>query len=64
MSYKYGDRDYEKDNRIFSCFKEEEFEELIAGLDELEIIELFQPVDVRKDRPDEYWLNCFLKRVG
>jgi len=64
MSYKYGDRDYEKDGRHFSCFKEEEFKELIAGLDELEIVELYQTVDVRKDRPDEYWLNCLLKRVG
>jgi len=64
MSYKYGDRDYEKDSRIFSCFKEEEFKELVAGLDELEIVELFQTVDVRKDRPDEYWLNCLLKRVS
>ena len=63
MSYKYGDRDYEKDGRHFSCFKEKEFKELIAGLDELDIIELFQSVDVRKDRPDEYWLNCLLKRV-
>jgi len=64
MSYKYGDRDYEKDGRIFSCFKEEEFKELVAGLDELEIVELFQTVDVRKDRPDEYWLNCLLRRVS
>ena len=64
MSYKYGDRDYEKDDRHFSCFKEEDFKELVAGLDELDIIELFQTVDVRKDRPDEYWLNCLLKRVG
>ncbi len=64
MSYKYGDCDYEKDGRHFSCFKEEDFKELIAGLDELDIIELFQTVDVRKDRPDEYWLNCLLKRVG
>jgi len=63
MSYKYGDRDYEKDGRHFSCFKEEEFKELIAGFDELDIIELFQTVDVRKDRHDEYWLNCLLKRV-
>ena len=64
MSYKYGDRNYEKDGRIFSCFKEEEFKEMVAGLDELEIVELFQTVDVRKDRPDEYWLNCLLERVS
>ena len=63
MSYKYGDRDYEKDGRHFSCFKEEDFKELVAGLYELDIIELFQTVDVREDCPDEYWLNCFLERV-
>ena len=63
MSFKYGDRDYEKDGRHFSCFKEDDFTALIEELDCLEVIELFQTVDARKDRPDEYWLNCLLERV-
>ena len=63
MSFKYGDRDYEKDGRHFSCFKEDDFTELIEELDCLKIIELFQTVDARKDRPDEYWLNCLLEHV-
>ncbi len=63
MSYKYGDRDYEKDGRIVSCFKEDDLAGLIDDLGKLKVIELFQTVDARKDRPDEYWLNCLLKRV-
>lgn len=63
MSFKYGDRDFKKDGRIFSCFKEDDFTAMIEELDNLTIIELFQTVDARKDRPDEYWLNCLLERV-
>ncbi len=63
MSFKYRDWDYEKDGRTFSCFKEDDFTATITKLDNLEIVELFQTVDVRPDRPDEYWLNCLLKRV-
>ncbi len=31
MSFKYGDRDYEKDGRIFSCFKEDDFTATITN---------------------------------
>ena len=64
MSYKYGDRDFKKDGRIFSCFREDAFTATIRKLNNLEIVELFQTVDARPDRPDEYWLNCLLKRVS
>lgn len=61
MSYKYGDENYEKDGRLFSCFTEAGFNSFISVLDYLTVIEMFQTEDVRKDRPNEYWLNCILR---
>lgn len=63
MSFKYGDLGYEKDGRTFSCFKEDDFMATITKIDKLEIVELFQTVDFRLERPDKHWLNCLLKRV-
>ncbi len=63
MSFKYGVQDYEKDVRVFSCFSEKSFSSFIAPMNNLAIVEIFRTADVRKDRADEYWLNCILRRV-
>lgn len=64
MSFKYGDQDYEKEGRHFTCYREDSFSDLIFRVPFLAIVRMFKTVDVRPERPGEYWLNCFLKRTG
>lgn len=62
MSFKYGQQDYQKEGRHFTCFQEDDFSSFFSGHPMLIIVDLFKTADVRPDRPDEYWLNCFLKK--
>lgn len=62
MSFKYGDKTYTKDDRYFNCYDEKAFKELVARIDGLEIVDLYQSSDVRKDRTNEYWLNAIVRK--
>ncbi len=64
MSFKYCEQDYEEEGRHFTCYREDSFSDLITRVPALATVELFKTLDVRPDRPGEYWLNCFLKRTG
>jgi len=64
MSFKHGDRTYIKDDRYFNCYDEKSFEQLIAKLDILKIVNLYQSSDARKGREDEYWLNAIVKKCS
>ena len=60
ISFKYGDKNYEKDGRKFSCFTYEKFIKL--GKDcESKILQWFITEDVRADRKNEKWFNIVLK---
>ncbi len=63
MSFKYGARDYEKEGRHFTCYQENSFDDLMSRVETLTIVEMFKTVDVRLDRPGEYWLNCILRKI-
>ncbi|MEG2352941.1 MAG: class I SAM-dependent methyltransferase [Cetobacterium sp.] len=60
-SFKYGDLNYEKDGRKFTCFTREKFMNLISGI-EVSYSATFQTGDVRPGRENEKWFNVILKK--
>lgn len=60
-SFKYGENNYEKDGRSFTCFTKDKFLNLIEGLD-FYYRATFETGDVRPGRENEKWLNVILKR--
>ena len=60
ISFKYGDKNYEKDGRKFTCFTYEKFIKLGKEL-ENKILQWFITEDVRADRKNEKWFNIVLK---
>lgn len=60
-SFKYGENDYIKDGREFTCFTEEKFFKYFPQYRD-EVIEIFQTSDVRKNRAEEKWFNIFFKK--
>lgn len=60
-SFKYGENNYEKDGRSFTCFTRDKFLNLIEGLD-FYYRATFETGDVRLGRENEKWLNVILKK--
>lgn len=60
ISFKYGDKNYEKDGRKFSCFTYEKFIKIGKEF-ESKILQWFITEDVRADRKNEKWFNIVLK---
>lgn len=60
ISFKYGDKNYEKDGRKFTCFTYEKFIKLGKEF-ESKILQWFITKDVRADRKNEKWFNIVLK---
>ena len=60
-SFKYGENNYEKDGRSFTCFTKDKFLNLIEGLD-FYYRATFETGDVRPGRENEKWLNVILKK--
>lgn len=63
MSFKYGDKVYEKDDRLFSGYDENSFSEMLTSVPALSICELYITADVRDERINEYWLSAIVKKV-
>jgi len=63
MSYKYGDKVYQKDDRLFNCYDEGSFSEMLSAIPELTILELYKTADVRDERINEFWLSAIVKKV-
>ena len=61
-SFKYGEGDREKGGRHFTDMTETCLGELIAHVDNVEMISLWTTDDARPDRDDK-WLNVILKKV-
>lgn len=59
-SFKYGEEDYEKNGREFTCFTEDRFKKLLEKT-EFRELELSISRDVRDGRESEKWLNVILK---
>ena len=60
LSFKYGEENYKKNGRDFTCFTEQKFLDLIKNL-KFKKEEIFITKDVRKDRKNEKWLNVILR---
>ena len=59
LSFKYGENDYIKDGREFTCFTEEKFIKCFPEhIDN--IIDIFQTSDVRVGREEEKWFNIVM----
>ena len=63
MSFKYGDKVYEKDGRRFNCYDENAFSRMIEKVPELKILELYKTKDLRIGKDDEYWLSAILVKI-
>lgn len=61
LSFKYGEENYKKNGRDFTCFTEKKFFNLIKQL-KFKEENVFITKDVRKDRENEKWLNIILKK--
>lgn len=61
MSFKYGDKDREKDGRKFTDLNEEQAEELLNQFYQIELIKHWITIDQRPDR-EEKWLNILVKK--
>lgn len=63
MSFKYGDKVYEKNDRLFNDYDESSFREMFSSIPALTICELYITADVRDERINEYWLSAIVKKV-
>ncbi|MGL5767191.1 MAG: methyltransferase domain-containing protein [Clostridium chrysemydis] len=61
VSFKYGEKNYEKDGRSFTCFTRDKILNLIESLD-FYYKATFETGDVRPGRENEKWLNVILKK--
>lgn len=59
-SFKYGDKEIEKDNRYFNYINEEIINSIINNK-KFKIVELYKSIDVRKEREQEEWLNIIIR---
>lgn len=60
-SFKYGENDYIKDDRYFTCFTEERFFKYFPKYKN-NYVEIFKTFDVRKGRENEKWFNIIFKK--
>ncbi|MGV8146407.1 MAG: class I SAM-dependent methyltransferase [Alkaliphilus sp.] len=63
LSFKYGNKEYEKDGRYFNCYDELAFKAVIEKIDNLVIEKWYISRDSRKGRENERWLNVILKKI-
>lgn len=61
LSFKYGENDYIKDGREFTCFTEEKFIKCFPEYID-NIIDIFQTSDVRVGREEEKWFNIIMRK--
>lgn len=61
-SFKYGDFEGMRNERLFSDFTEISFRKYVANFEEIEIEKQWITEDVRPGREDEKWLNIILRK--
>lgn len=61
-SFKYGDFSGERNGRYFTDMTEDNFDKLIANVDNLKVEEQWITADVRPQRGNEKWLNLILRK--
>jgi len=63
-SFKYGDKEEIRNDRLFSDFTETSFQRLISEIPSLELIKSWKTADVRADRKNECWFNILMRRTN
>jgi SAM-dependent methyltransferase len=63
MSFKYGESEYIKGDRNFTCYTEDSFRKVLLQMPNLAEVKLYKTTDVREGRQDEFWLNVVLKKL-
>ena len=61
-SYKYGDTQRIKENRLFNDYMERDLEMLFSGIDGAVVKEWWISGDVRAERKNERWLNVVVRK--
>lgn len=64
ISLKYGTQEEIKNGRFFNYYTEETWLALVAEIEELEVIKLWQTEDLKNNKRKQLWLNVLLKRGG
>jgi len=62
MSYKYGDKQRIKDNRLFSDYTEQGLVSLFSGFNDIAVKDWWMSGDARENRDDEKWLNVVVEK--
>ena len=62
-SFKYGDAEEVRKDRLFSDFTELSFQTILEPVPSLKMIKHWKTVDARPDRKDEFWLNMLLQKA-
>ena len=61
-SFKYGDFEGMAGGRYFTYFTWKGMQDLVAGIPNLEIEEVWLTPDARPERADQQWLNCTIRK--
>lgn len=62
VSFKYGDYEILRDQRLFNSYDEDGLLELLQSAPELEVISIWETKDVRPGREEESWINCVCRK--
>jgi SAM-dependent methyltransferase len=63
-SFKYGNNELIRDNRLFNSYDEDGLQDLLKMVAELELIDIWKTQDVRPGREGESWVSCICKIKG
>ena len=64
VSFRYGDFEGYINERYFTYFTEETFDEFISDIGEIKIVDKWVSEDVRPDRREMKWLNLILRKLN
>lgn len=61
-SFKYGNNEVIRDERLFNSYDEEGLQGLLRSTPELKLIDIWKTQDVRPGREGESWVSCICKK--
>ena len=62
MSFKERMEDFNEDGRYFTCFTKDSLQDFLSMSSSIEILEIIENNDVRKDS-DENWISVIIKKA-
>jgi 2-polyprenyl-3-methyl-5-hydroxy-6-metoxy-1,4-benzoquinol methylase len=63
MSFKYGEGETIKGDRLFNSYNEESLRILLDRYEEIETMKIWKTKDVRPDRADEFWISALCRKI-